>query len=81
MKELKIKSVNQPFNGSLLVVPNDGLSHPGIVFLHGSEGGGFPSWKRNAFLWASEGFATLAYCYFGAQDFLTGPRQTLADID
>ena len=49
--------------------------------LHGSEGGGFPAWKISAMRWAAEGFIVLAYCYYGAKDGLTGPRQTLADIE
>jgi len=70
-----------PFPGSLLVVPNDGVAHPGIVSLHGSEGGGVANWKISAMRWAAEGYAVLAYSYFGAKDGLTGPRQTLADIE
>jgi len=81
MRDLKTKVVTQPFKGSLLAVPNDGKPHPGIVLLHGSEGGGFPAWKISALRWASEGFATLAFCYFGGEDGLTGPRQTLANIE
>jgi hypothetical protein len=80
-EEPKIKVVDQPFAGSVLVVPNDGQPHPGIVFLHGSEGGGYNTWKMNAFRWAAEGYATLSYCYFGANDGLAGPRQPLADIE
>jgi dipeptidyl aminopeptidase/acylaminoacyl peptidase len=81
MKDLKLRSVSCPFPGSLLVVPNDGKTHPGILALHGSEGGGFPAWKVSAMRWAAEGYAVLAYCYYGSNDGLTGPRQTLADIE
>ncbi|WP_413288146.1 alpha/beta hydrolase family protein [Bdellovibrio sp. HCB337] len=78
---LKIKSVKNPFDGSLLVVPNDGQPHPGVILLHGSEGGHFPAWKISATRLAAHGYAVLAYCYFGAKDFFTGPRQTLGDIE
>ncbi len=81
MKEPKLKNFNSPFNGSLLVGPNDGCSHPGILLLHGSEGGGFPASKCSAIRLASEGYVVLAYSYFGSKDGLTGPRETLADIE
>lgn len=78
---VKLKSVKTPFEGSSLVMPNDGLPHPGIVLLHGSEGGHFPAWKISATRLAAHGYAVLAYCYFGAKDFFTGPRQALADVE
>lgn len=77
----KIKTVRQPFSGSTLIVPNDDQPHPGIVLLHGSEGGGFPAWKISATRLAAHGYSVLAYCYFGAKDLIGGPRQTLADIE
>ena len=44
--------------------PGDGLRHPGIIVLGGSEGGvGLPD---TALLLASRGFTTLSLAYFGA---------------
>ncbi|MBL7545542.1 MAG: prolyl oligopeptidase family serine peptidase [Bdellovibrionaceae bacterium] len=70
-----------PFRNSTFFVPNDGESHPGIILLHGAEGGGSPFWKGSALMYAANGFATLAYCYFGRNDSLWGPRETLVNFD
>lgn len=78
---LKIKSLETPFPGSLLVVPNDDQPHPGIILLHGSEGGGIPTWKIIATRLAAHGYAVMAYCYYGSTDQLVGPREILADIE
>lgn len=57
------------FPGSYLFVPEDGLSHPGIVWLHGSEGGRYSdaSMCRARFL-ASKGYAALFFCYSDCGD-------------
>lgn len=76
-----MKAVRQPFEGSLLIVPEDEGPHPGILILHGSESGAFPAWKFEAYKWASRGYAALAYSYFGSdKSLLSGPRPTLANI-
>lgn len=49
--------------------------------LHGSEGGGFPAWKISATQLACDGYAVLAYSYFGSSDGLTGPRETLTGVE
>lgn len=63
------------------MAPNDGRNYPGIILLHGSEGGGFPTWKIAAPQLAAEGYAVLAYPYFGASDGLVGPRQILSGVE
>jgi dienelactone hydrolase len=76
-----VKIHDTPFRNSLLVTPNDGETHPGIIFLHGAEGGGAPFWKMTALLYAAQGFASLAYCYFGRDDGLWGKRESLCNFE
>lgn len=58
-----IRSLPTRLDGSALFVPNDGKPHPGVVLLHGSEGGTWPYWMIEAQALAYEGYAALAYCY------------------
>lgn len=53
-----------PFRGSRFFVPNDSLSHPGILILHGSEGGSQRFMWKDAEYFAARGYAVLAFCYF-----------------
>jgi len=55
-----------PFIGSHLYIPNDGLSkHPGIITLHGADGGdtGYVDW-RVAIPLAERGYTVLALDYY-----------------
>lgn len=58
-----VRSAPTPFDGSVLFVPNDGKPHPGVVVLHGSDGGTWPYWMLEAQALAYEGYSALAYCY------------------
>jgi dienelactone hydrolase len=62
-----------------LYVPNDGLPHPGLLVLHGSEGGAAPYSPLEAESLAAEGYAALALCYFGCNDPRVPPQ--LFDVD
>jgi dienelactone hydrolase len=76
------ESVSNPFKNSAFFAPNDDRANrPGIIFLHGAEGGGAPFWKGIAQFWAAHGYPSLAYCYFGRNDSLWGPRETLANFE
>lgn len=81
MKRLFLTAEN-PFKNSVFFIPNDDRKdRPGIIFLHGSEGGGAPFWKGTAQFWGAHGYPSLAYCYFGRTDSLWGPRETLANFE
>lgn len=69
-----------PF-GSPFYVPNDQKTHPSIIMLHGSEGGSEPFIDSEANILATQGFAVMTYCYFDCGRGLTGPRQTLKDVE
>lgn len=73
--------VETPFPGSVLYVPKDGKAHPGIVILHGSEGGGMPFSHLSALRWANEGYSVMAYTYFGSFSDFLGPKAPLAQIE
>ena len=59
-----IIKTGSPFFGSVLYVPNDGKPHPGVLLLHGSEGGSAPYTDYSAAYLASQGYAALSFCYF-----------------
>ncbi len=52
----KIKELPTPFAGSILYTPNDGKPHPGVVVLHGSEGGSLPYNRLEAQFLAAHGW-------------------------
>lgn len=58
-----IRRFKTPFPGSTLFAPNDGRSHPGVILLHGSEGGTWSYSMLAAQALAYEGYAALAFCY------------------
>lgn len=70
-----------PFPGSRLYVPTDGLPHTSLVMLHGSEGGSNFAGDIEATLWAATGYRVLLLCYFDCGRFLTGPRKSLIDVE
>lgn len=78
---MKIRALETPFLGSTLYIPNDEESHPGVIVLHGSDGGLYAYWRLLAQFLCAHGYAALAYCYFGGQDRLAGPREILANIE
>lgn len=74
----KIQIIDTPFPDSRLYVPNDGKpDHPGIILLHGSEGGGAGFNDLMALALSKEGFAVMAYSYYGSKNT---PKK-LANID
>lgn len=70
-----------PFIGSRYFVPNDQSKHTSIVMLHGSEGGSAPYIDAEANILAMQGHSVLVLCYFDCNRGLTGPRQTLKNIE
>jgi dienelactone hydrolase len=48
-----------------LYVPADGQPHPGVLLLHGSEGGEASERIQEARKLASQGYAAMALCWFG----------------
>jgi dienelactone hydrolase len=80
--ELKVIEVATPHIGSKLFVPNDGKPHPGVLLLHGSEGGSFPYYWAEAQIIAAHGYSVLAFCWYHcAKDPITAPMDTIEDID
>src|SRR4051812_16386501 len=55
-----------PFPSSYLFVPKGPGPHPGVLVLHGSEGGGAGRTLGVAAALAETGFAALAFAYCGA---------------
>ena len=75
-----------PFPYSRYFIPNPNTpaaqeSRTSILMLHGSEGGSVPYIESEATILATQGFSVLVFCYFDCGRGLTGPRQTLKDID
>ena len=70
-----------PFTGSRLYVPNGDAKQTTILFLHGSEGGSEPYLDVEANILATQGYATFLLCYFDCDRDLTGPRQTLKNVE
>lgn len=73
--------VETPFKGSVLYAPADGEPHPGVVVLHGSEGGSDEGYRVQAVLLAANGYAALAFCYFDCERPLTEFRAPLAGVE
>jgi dienelactone hydrolase len=69
-----------PF-ASPFYVPNDSNQHPSVIMLHGSEGGSEPFIDAEANILATQGYSVMTYCYFDCGRGLTGPRQTLKDVE
>lgn len=56
-----------PFPGSKLFVAAGGVTKPGILMLHGSEGGASDHLHKDGQALAEQGFHVLAFCYFGCE--------------
>lgn len=65
----EIREARETFPASYMFVPSDGAPHPGVVWLHGSEGGRWSvgSMCKARYL-ATQGFATLFFCYSDCGD-------------
>lgn len=71
-----------PFKGSAIFTPSTDKSYPGIVLLHGSEGGSIPYVHTHAQILALEGFSVLTLCWFSCnKNPLTGPPSPLYKIN
>jgi dienelactone hydrolase len=79
---IKIMESSTPFSGSVLYTPNDGKPHPGIVYLHGSEGGSLPNTRLKAQFLAAHGYAVLAFCWYNCgKDTIRSPFDPLENIE
>ncbi len=77
-----IIAVETPFPGSILYVPHDGKPHPGIIVLHGSEGGTLPYFHLDAQMYAANGYAALAFCWYNCRkNPITSPYSPLKNIE
>lgn len=77
-----IQVKNTPFQGSLLYFPNDGKAHPGLIILHGSEGGSLPYYQTEAVYLAAHGYAVLAYCWYNCfKNPITDAFSSLENIE
>jgi dienelactone hydrolase len=70
-----------PFLGSGLIRPNRPDKSTMILMLHGSEGGSRRSLSGEANILAVLGYGVLTFCYFDCRRGLTGPRETLKDVE
>ncbi len=68
----QVKVERTPFPGTRLFYPGDGQPHPGIILLHGSDGGASGWNEHEAIEWVKKGFVVMAYAYFGAAGTPTG---------
>jgi dienelactone hydrolase len=77
-----IRQEATPFPGSMLYAPNDGESHPGVVVLHGSEGGSLPYYRLEAEFLAAHGYAVLAFCWYNCRkNPITSPYAPLENVE
>ena len=81
--KLPVLQKETPYASSYVFVPNDQKSHPGVVILHGSEGGSQRNMWVHALLLAESGFAVMTYCWWDcARDTRSEPiASLLADIE
>jgi dienelactone hydrolase len=78
----KIRQVETPFAGSLLYTPNDGKSHPGVIMLHGSEGGSLPYAQLEAQYLAAHGYSVLVFCWYNCnRSPITSPMLPLENVE
>ena len=78
----KIKAMATPFQGSKLYMPTDGKLHPGVIMLHGSEGGSLAQYKIEAEFLASHGYVVLAFCWYNcSKNPISSPYSSLENIE
>ena len=78
----KILMQGTPFPNSVLYRPNDGNAHPGIVVLHGSEGGSLPYYNLEAQFLAAHGYSVLAFCWYNCnKDTIIGAFSPLENVE
>ncbi len=71
-----------PFLGSVVFKPADDKTYPGIMLLHGSEGGSIPFTHTAAQALANKGFSVLAFCWFDClNNVLINPVAPINNID
>lgn len=60
----EIREAREKFPASYMFVPTDGAQHPGVLWLHGSEGGRWAEGSMcQARYLAAHGYAALFFCY------------------
>lgn len=81
--KLPVLQEKTPYTSSYVFYPNDGKSHPGIVLLHGSEGGSQRNMWVHALLLAESGFTVMTFCWWDcSRDVRSEPFGTMmADIE
>lgn len=80
--KLSVIQKSTPFEGSYLFSPNDEKPHPGIVLLHGSEGGSLKNMQVHALLLVQSGFTVMTHCWWDCgRDVRSEPSAMLADIE
>lgn len=81
---MTIKEITGPYPSSVLYVPNDGKPHPGVIVLHGSEGGSLPYAALEAQFLAAHGYSALVFCWYncGKLPFpFISPFDTLENVE
>ena len=81
--KLQVLQTATPFKSSYVFRPNDKKPHPGVVLLHGSEGGSMRNVWVHALLLAQSGFSVLTFCWWDCgRETRIEPFQTImADIE
>ncbi|WP_372655557.1 alpha/beta hydrolase family protein [Halobacteriovorax sp.] len=80
--DLKVKRIwDKKIPNGLLYVAGDLSPRPGVVLLHGSEGGSARSLTFMAMELANEGYTVLVYCYFNCWKKSGDKNETLKDIE
>lgn len=82
---LPVIEYETPFPHSYVFTPNDGKPHPGIIILHGSEGGSLGHMIPQAQALAASGFSVMTYCWFDCDRSvvatLTTPPPILENVE
>jgi dienelactone hydrolase len=76
-----LEKIETPFVGSRLYTAATADLKTSIVILHGSEGGSSYNGDPEAMMLSMLGYRVLLFCYFDCGRGMTGPRQTLRDVN
>lgn len=76
-----VVTLKNPFSGSSVYSANTAEKKPGIIKLHGSEGGSEYYGNVEASTLATLGYTVMAYCYFDCNRDIAGLRQTLKNVE
>jgi dienelactone hydrolase len=83
LAKLPVRQTKTPYASTYVFSPNDHKPHPGVVLLHGSEGGSVRNMWVHALLLAESGFTVMTYCWWDCgRDVRSEPFANLmADIE